>query len=51
MQVMAHNLTERVLPLVAPSLMGARVLDFLRLAVDVLYLDSAHEVPSHELKH
>lgn len=43
LNVMESNLTERVLPLVAPSLMGARVLEFLRLAVDVLYLDSAHE--------
>lgn len=33
-----------MLPLVAPSLMGARVLDYLRLSIDVLYLDSAHEL-------
>ena len=43
LNVMHANLTDRVLPLVAPSLMGARVLAFLRMAIDVLYLDSAHE--------
>ena len=41
--MIAMNLTERVLPLVAPSLLGARALEFLRLAADVIYLDSAHE--------
>lgn len=44
LNVISANLTEHVLPLVAPSLMGARVLDYLRLSVDVLYLDSAHEL-------
>ena len=44
LNVIAANLTESVLPLVAPSLLGARVLDYLRLAVDVVYLDSAHEL-------
>jgi hypothetical protein len=43
LNIIASNLTEQVLPLVAPSLLGARVLDFLRLSIDVLYLDSAHE--------
>ena len=43
LNMMEHNLTERVLPLVTPSLLGARTLEYLRLAVDVLYLDSAHE--------
>ena len=32
LNVIAANLTEQVLPLVAPSLMGARVLDYLRLS-------------------
>ena len=44
LNVMAANLTQHVLPLVAPSLLGARILEFLRLSVDVLYLDSAHEM-------
>ena len=44
LNMMAANLTERVLPLVAPSLLGARVLDFLRVGIDVIYLDSAHEL-------
>ena len=43
LNIMQSNLTERVLPLVAPSFLGARVLDFLRLSADVIYLDSAHE--------
>lgn len=41
--VIHSNLTEHVLPLVAPSFLGARVLDYLRIAADVIYLDSAHE--------
>ena len=43
LNMLARNLTAHVLPLVASSLLGARTLDFLRLAVDVVYLDSAHE--------
>lgn len=42
--MIAGNLTERVLPFVAPSMLGAKVLDFLRIAIDVVYLDSAHEI-------
>jgi len=44
LNMMRANLTARVLPLVAPSLLGARVLSFLRLSADVIYLDSAHEL-------
>ncbi len=43
MNVIAANHTERILPLVAPSLLAARVLDYARLAADIIYLDSAHE--------
>ena len=43
LNVIQSNLTGQVLPLMAPSLMGARVLDYLRISIDVLYLDSAHE--------
>lgn len=43
LNVIASNNTERILPLVAPSLLAARVLDFSRLAADIIYLDSAHE--------
>lgn len=43
MNVIAANHTERILPLVAPSLLAARVLDYTRLAADIIYLDSAHE--------
>ena len=44
LNVIASNNTERILPLVAPSLLGSRVLEHLRLAADVIYLDSAHEL-------
>lgn len=44
LNMMSGNVTERVLPLVAPSLLGARALAYLRLAADVIYLDSAHEM-------
>ena len=44
LNVIASNHTERILPLVAPSLLGARALQFLRLAADVIYVDSSHEL-------
>ena len=44
LNMIAANLTERVLPLVAPSLLASRVLEFRRIAADVIYLDSAHEM-------
>jgi hypothetical protein len=43
LNMIAFNHTEHVLPLVAPSLLAARILDYSRLAADIIYLDSAHE--------
>lgn len=41
--IIGANLTHSVLPLMTTSLLGARILDHLRLHADLIYLDSAHE--------
>ena len=41
--IINSNLTESVLPLMTTSFLGARILDYYRLQVDLIYLDSAHE--------
>eukprot|EP00966_Prymnesium_polylepis_P224769 5198631-Prymnesium_polylepis.1 len=41
--LVAANLTEHVLPFMAPSLLGARALAWAGLQPDLIYLDSAHE--------
>ena len=42
--IIQNNLTQHVLPMMAPSFLGASMLSFLGLAADVIYLDSAHEL-------
>jgi len=44
LNIIASNNTQRVLPLMAPSLLAAKALSFSRLAADIVYLDSAHEM-------
>lgn len=41
--IIASNLTQTVLPLMATSFMGAKILSHKRLKADIIYLDSAHE--------
>ena len=41
--VIEANLSRSVLPLMATSFLGARILEYLRLQADMIYLDSAHE--------
>ena len=41
--MISANLTQHVLPMMAPSFIGAKMLSFLGLEADVIYLDSAHE--------
>ena len=41
--MISANLTQTVLPFVAPSLIGGRALEHLRLLADFIYLDAAHE--------
>ena len=42
--MISANLTESVVPFVAPSTIGARALELHRYAADLIYLDSAHEM-------
>ena len=42
--IIAANLTHHVLPMMASSFLGAKMLSFLGLQPDLIYLDSAHEL-------
>ena len=41
--MIARNLSTTVLPFMVPSLVGAKILDYLQLQADIIFLDSAHE--------
>ena len=43
-RVVSHNLTGIVLPLAMPSLSAARLLKIVRWRIDVVFVDSAHEL-------